>query len=399
MPNTKKTCICKKAENMENMTQGTQCKNRRQRRRLSSHYLTLSERRSASIFNRVEEAAESLRAFHANVISRKRRNELANIGNMRQNLNEVIKLNEEEDDNKNVLKITQERLKYLKEQLLNDSKLSVDGYLNGFKGETKYDKEVIKALTALNTLSCVICFETLTKPTITRCKHIFCNKCILEWLKHRNQCPCCRKRISKDSMTILSQNVSAAEHNILLKELKYVYKKAFPLGTPFIVACQKGRLDHVKLFVEGHDKGKSGVSLQDMVNEFGKESAYGQKRKPLEVAVLNEHVPIILYLLEHGANVEGRGWWEPNYESVFWNGGNNLHIAAACSKHNLGTLRILINRMTLDLINQEDADGFTPLDRAHFENSSPLKEDIIKLIRSHGGKPSPWHSYKMHKPF
>ena len=28
-------------------------------------------------------------------------------------------------------------------------------------------------------------------------------------------------------------------------------------------------------------------------------SAYGQKRKPLEVAVLNEHVPIILYLLEH----------------------------------------------------------------------------------------------------
>ena len=48
-----------------------------------------------------------------------------------------------------------------------------------------------------------------------------------------------------------------------------------------------------------------------------------------------------------------------HYESVFWNGGNNLHIAAACSKHNLGTLRILINRMTLDLINQEDADGFT----------------------------------------
>ena len=58
-------------------------------------------------------------------------------------------------------------------------------------------------------------------------------------------------------------------------------------------------------------KGKSGVSLQDMVNEFGKESAYGQKRKPLEVAVVNEHVPIILYLLEHGANVEGRGCGNP----------------------------------------------------------------------------------------
>ena len=42
--------------------------------------------------------------------------------------------------------------------------------------------------------------------------------------------------------------------------------------------------------------------------------------------------------------------------------------------------------MTLDLINQEYADGFTPLGRAYFENSSPLKKDIIKLIRSHGGK-------------
>ena len=94
MPNTKRTCIRKKAENMENMTQVIQWKNRRQRRRLNSHYLTLSERKSTSISNRVEEAAESLRAFHANVISRKRRNELANIGNMRRNLNEVIKLNE-----------------------------------------------------------------------------------------------------------------------------------------------------------------------------------------------------------------------------------------------------------------------------------------------------------------
>ena len=127
-------------------------------------------------------------------------------------------------------------------------------------------------------------------------------------------------------MTILSQNNSAAEHKILLKELKYVYKKTFPLGTPFIVACQKGRLDHVKLFVEEHDKGKSGVSVQEMVNELGKESVYGRKRKALEVAVVNEHVQIVLYLLKHGADVAGRGWWEPNYESVFWNGGNNLHI-------------------------------------------------------------------------
>eukprot|EP00942_MAST-04A_sp_MAST-4A-sp1_P005845 g5845.t1 len=361
-------------------------KNRGQLRRLNERYLTRSERRRIRSSKRVEEAVESLRAFHTNVINRRRRNELANIGNMGQNVNEVTKINEEKDDNKDVHKITQKRLKYLKDQLSNDSELSVNRYLNGIKGGTKYDKEVIKSLSNLKNVSCVICFETLTKPTITRCKHIFCNKCILEWLKHRNQCPCCRKRISNDSMTKLSQNNSAAEHKILLKELKYVYKKTFPLGTPFIVACQKGRLDHVKLFVEEHDKGKSGVSVQEMVNELGKESVYGRKRKALEVAVVNEHVQIVLYLLKHGADVAGRGWWEPNYESVFWNGGNNLHMAASCSKHNLETLRILINRMTLDLINQEDADGFTPLDRAYFENSSPLKKDIIKLIRSHGGK-------------
>ena len=75
-------------------------KNRGHLRRLNERYLTLSERRRIRSSKRVEEAVESLRAFHTNVINRRRRNELANIGNMGQNVNEVTKINEEKDDNK-----------------------------------------------------------------------------------------------------------------------------------------------------------------------------------------------------------------------------------------------------------------------------------------------------------
>ena len=75
-------------------------KNRGQLRRLNERYLTRSERRRIRSSKRVEEAVESLRAFHTNVINRRRRNELANIGNMGQNVNEVTKINEEKDATK-----------------------------------------------------------------------------------------------------------------------------------------------------------------------------------------------------------------------------------------------------------------------------------------------------------
>ena len=41
--------------------------------------------------------------------------------------------------------------------------------------------------------------------------------------------------------------------------------------------------------------------------------------------------------------------------------------------------------MTLDNINKKNSGGFTPVDYAYF-NHSPIKQEIIALIRLKGGK-------------
>ena len=42
--------------------------------------------------------------------------------------------------------------------------------------------------------------------------------------------------------------------------------------------------------------------------------------------------------------------------------------------------------MPLESINKKNSGGETPLDYAYGLNSSPIKNDIVQLIRQHGGK-------------
>ncbi|KAJ7741060.1 hypothetical protein B0H16DRAFT_1728700 [Mycena metata] len=40
---------------------------------------------------------------------------------------------------------------------------------------------------------CSICLDTVYKPVIPLCMHVFCFDCLLEWLRQGNPvCPCCR---------------------------------------------------------------------------------------------------------------------------------------------------------------------------------------------------------------
>ena len=42
---------------------------------------------------------------------------------------------------------------------------------------------------------CVICQDNFEKPITLDCSHIFCEKCISEWLKQSTLCPLCKKRV------------------------------------------------------------------------------------------------------------------------------------------------------------------------------------------------------------
>ena len=64
---------------------------------------------------------------------------------------------------------------------------------------------------------------------------------------------------------------------------------------------------------------------------------------------------------------------------------NPLHFAAENNKKNTELIELLLTNMPLNSINKKNSYGFTPLDEAYY-NKSPIKQKIIDLIRSKGGK-------------
>ena len=119
------------------------------------------------------------------------------------------------------------------------------------------------------------------------------------------------------------------------------------------------------------------MTLKDMVNQIGKES-HGFERTPLMAAVENEHFQVVQYLIEQGEA-------DPNIADSY--GYNALHYAAEYNKKNTELIELLLTNMSLTSINKKTWDGYgTPLDWAYEYNKSPIKQTIIDLIRSKGGK-------------
>ncbi len=166
------------------------------------------------------------------------------------------------------------------------------------------------------------------------------------------------------------------------------YKREFPNGTPIVCACQRGRMDDVELFMNLHpfykyitNRDVNGyrdeMTLKDMVSQVGRGSVGGECI-PLMIAAMNEHFQVVKYLIEQGEadpNIADSGGW------------NALHYAADYNRTNTELIEFLLTHMTLDSINKKMRfGGHTPLDVAYNLNNSPLRQEIIALLRSKGGK-------------
>ena len=135
-------------------------------------------------------------------------------------------------------------------------------------------------------------------------------------------------------------------------------------------ACEKGRLEDVRVLVEGHDVEKTGMSLDDMVSKEGKDSD-GNSRTPLQMAAEKEQLEIVQFLVKTCTNkvdiigqTNSDGW-------------NSLHYAAWYSKKNVQTLQCLIdnyNGNIKTIINQKTKYGYTPLDCAYSSTINPLSK-------------------------
>ena len=210
------------------------------------------------------------------------------------------------------------------------------------------------------------------------------------------------------------------------------YRREFPEGTPIVCACQRGRMDDVELFVTLHPYHKyitnrdvngyrvdmrlkymvnqlhqyiinrdendykdyyklykmarklrftitnsdDDMTLKEYVNQVGTNSD-GNEYTPLIAAAAWEHFQVVQYLIEQGEA-------DPNAEIN--DGLNALYFAANYNRTNTELIQLLLTHMTLDSINWNSYIEDTPLDFAYFNNDSPIKQEIIALLRSKGVK-------------
>ena len=166
------------------------------------------------------------------------------------------------------------------------------------------------------------------------------------------------------------------------QKLKNKYEKEFGWNSsPLVCSCQYGRFDDVKLLITGHDVNGSNngnnMTLKEYVNHFGNDSKRGYEVTPLMAAAENEHFQIVQYLIEQCEA-------DPNIANII--GWNALHLAARSNKKNTELIDLLLTHMSINSINKKNNGGDNPLDLAFLDNKSPIKQEIIDLIRSKGGK-------------
>ena len=109
----------------------------------------------------------------------------------------------------------------------------------------------------------------------------------------------------------------------------------------------------------------------------GLRGASGKKWTPLMMAAGHEHFQVVKYLIEQGEA-------DPNIADS--DGSNALHCAAGWNRTDTELIEFLLTHMSLDSINEKNEYGYTPLDLAYLNNDGPLRQEIIALLRSKGGK-------------
>ncbi|XP_076856401.1 RING finger protein 151 [Brachyhypopomus gauderio] len=61
-------------------------------------------------------------------------------------------------------------------------------------------------------LICIICRGVLRCPVRVACSHVFCKKCILQWMRRQETCPCCREPISPSLMFVMLKLSKSISH-------------------------------------------------------------------------------------------------------------------------------------------------------------------------------------------
>lgn len=172
----------------------------------------------------------------------------------------------------------------------------------------------------------------------------------------------------KIAKTLNTSNASKCE------DVKKMYQN--PKGTPLVLACLDGRVDHVKTLIK---------CQSEMLNELGTNKK-GHQYTPLMATIVQgdthvkgniDHEQVFKILLDAGANpdiVDDREW-------------NALHYAVRKKKNIF--VKLLLTKMKREDINHMDDMNRTPLDicneKKYTEKGKLILEKLEELKASSSG--------------
>ncbi|GKT59324.1 Rad5-like protein [Colletotrichum tofieldiae] len=105
-----------------------------------------------------------------------------------------------------------EKSKY--DALLSEAQIALKDYQNNASGVKALEGQSVVVLNSENTKilqealrlyietqeDCAVCLDTLNKPVITHCKHVFCHACISKVIETQHKCPMCRNQLDEDAL-------------------------------------------------------------------------------------------------------------------------------------------------------------------------------------------------------
>ena len=58
---------------------------------------------------------------------------------------------------------------------------------------------------------CVICFDTISNPALTKCGHLFCKDCLDMCLQHKSRCPICKNDLKGSEIILVNKKKESQE--------------------------------------------------------------------------------------------------------------------------------------------------------------------------------------------